>query len=64
MCVEETEHFRWIKRNKPTSTHIPVRTQRHFNVHKTSPQRYGRCIDVETMLCSFLGQDFSTCCIF
>ena len=28
---------------------VPVR--RYFNVHTTSSQRYGRCIDVETMLC-------------
>ena len=27
---------------------IPVRTQRHFNVHTMWSQRYGRCIDVET----------------
>ena len=27
---------------------IPVRTQRCFNVHTTSFERYGRCIDVKT----------------
>ena len=26
---------------------LPVRTQRRFNVHTTSSQRHGRCIDVE-----------------
>ena len=26
----------------------PVPTQRRFNVYTTSPQRYGRCIDVKT----------------
>ena len=28
-----------------------VRIQRYFNVHTMSSQRYGRSIDVETMLC-------------
>ena len=27
--------------------------QRRFNVHTTSPQRYGCCIDVETTLCAY-----------
>ena len=31
----------------------PVRAQRHFNVHTTSSQRYGQCMDVETMLCEY-----------
>ena len=42
-----------------------VGTQRHFNVHTKSSQRYGRCIDVETTLClqgwaSFTHWLFST----
>ena len=28
----------------------PVRTRRRFNVHTTSKQRCGRCMDVETTL--------------
>ena len=41
-----------IKRNV-TMNHIPVRTQRHFNVHTTSLQRYKRYKDVETTLCAY-----------
>ena len=36
-----------------TNTRIPVRTQRHFNVHTTSSQPYGSCIDVETTMCAY-----------
>ena len=31
----------------------PVRTQLRFNVETESSQRYGRCIDVLTMLCEY-----------
>ena len=32
---------------------FPVRTQRHFNVHTTSSQRCGRCMNVETTLWAY-----------
>ena len=32
---------------------VNIPTQRRFNVHMTSSQRYGRCIDVEATLCAF-----------
>ena len=39
-----------------TFKHVhPVRTRRHFNVHPTSIQRYGRCMDVETTLRAYTG---------
>ena len=31
----------------------PGHTQHHLNVHTTSCQRYGRCIDVQTTLCAY-----------
>ena len=34
------------------SRYFPVCTQRYFNVHTTSFQHYGRCIDVETTSCA------------
>ena len=32
---------------------FPVRTRRRPNVYTTSSQRYGRCIDVETTVCTY-----------
>ena len=31
----------------------PVRTQRCFDVHTTSFQRYGRCMNVKTTSCAY-----------
>ena len=35
----------------------PVHIDRYFNVHTASYQRYGRCIDVGTMVCALLQSD-------
>ena len=38
---------------------VGVRTKRHDNVHTTSLQCYGRCLDIKTTLCTFGGSDFT-----
>ena len=34
-------------------TTFQVHTQRRFNVHAASSQRYGRCMNVEITLCAY-----------